>query len=83
MSDELLEINRALGNIEGKLDTLQGSFDAYVLRHDKLHAKLDREMDAIKADVNKAKGASSVIGMIAGGVGAAFALVVNRFFGDG
>lgn len=82
MTDELLEINRTLGNIEGKLDALQDRFDAHTTRHDQLHIQLDKEVNTIQADVNKAKGASSVIGIAAGALGAALALAVKRFWGD-
>ena len=83
MADELLEINRTLGNIEGKLDALQDRFDEHTIRHDKLHNKLEEEIDNVQATVNKAKGAGTTIGIFAGGLGATIALIVKYFWGEG
>ena len=86
MGDELLEINRTLGNIEGKLDSLQDRFDAYTIKHDQSHRKIDKEIDTIQADVNKAKGATTIVGIVAGGIGATLTLVVAlavKYLGGG
>ena len=82
MTDELLEINRTLGNIEGRLDALQDRFDAHTTRHDKLHTHLEEEVDSIQADVNKAKGASTVIGVVAGTLGATLVLIGKHLWGE-
>ena len=80
MTLELQEINRTLGNIEGKLDSLQDRFDGYTRVNDKAHEKINGDVDLIQAEVNKAKGASTVMGVVAGSLGAGLALVVKRFW---
>ena len=75
--DPLLEINRSLGSIDGKLDALTERFD----RHDRVHSTLEKDVDQIQADVNKVKGASTVVGIFAAAVGAVSALVAKYFWG--
>lgn len=79
MSDDLSEIHRSLGIIEGKLDALQDQLN----RHMKKHDKVDRDVAYLQADVNKAKGATTMIGAVAGLLGALIVLIIKAFWEDG
>lgn len=78
VEDTLIGMNLTLGKIDGKLDGMQERMD----RHDNLHDGIDGKLDGLEADVNKAKGAKAVIGVLAGAMGAAGALL-TKYLGGG
>lgn len=72
-----------LGQLDGKLDSLIASFKEYRQAHDVRHAKIDEQLTAHAADINKAKGAKAAIfvvaGVISGFVGIAVAAAEKLF----
>jgi hypothetical protein len=65
MSDEIYQ---TVGRIEGKVDSLTQSIREYTLSHEGRHHTIDTHMEAIKADINQAKGAKGAIIIAAGAV---------------
>lgn len=78
VDDTLIDMNRMLGNIDGKVDGIQERMD----RHDAEHSGIDDKLEGLQADVNKAKGAKAMIGIMAGAIGAASALATKWFGGS-
>ncbi len=63
-------VERMLGEISGKLDSLSSNFDKYIAYHDKRHEKLDVTLAAHEADINQAKGAKTMALVLSAGVAA-------------
>lgn len=72
---------RMLGQLDGKLDSLISSFKEYREAHDLRHTKIDEQLTAHAADINKAKGAKAAVfagaAVLATFVSAAWAAVAH------
>jgi hypothetical protein len=69
------DLHQSLGRLEGKVDLLIESFGSYSAKHAREHEVLDQHVDAVKKDINQAKGAKwavfAMAGLISGAVAAA------------
>jgi malate/lactate dehydrogenase len=52
---------RMLGQVDGKLDSLLGIAVAMAVDHNARHEKIDEDLKAHAADINKAKGAKAAV----------------------
>lgn len=52
---------RMLGQVDGKLDSLLGSLSQWQSDHNARHEKIDEDLKAHAADINKAKGAKAAV----------------------
>lgn len=66
MSEDINEIHRSLGRVEGKLDSLIDSFDIDNEERNKKHDTLEKRVSKIEAKQHWYAGAASAIGAIAG-----------------
>jgi len=73
-------VAHALGQILGKLDSLNAQFDNYVSRHDERHDKIERKLEEHAAEINQAKGAKGVLLALAGAISAMVAYLAKKLF---
>jgi len=59
-------LRQSIGRLEGKVDALIESVNAYSTKHAREHELLNEHVDAMKADLNKAKGAKWAVFAVAG-----------------
>lgn len=79
MSDHGEErIAHTLGQILGKLDSLNHQFENYVVRHDERHDKIDAKLEDHAAQMNQAKGAKGAILALAGVISGTIAYIVKK-----
>jgi len=78
MSDD--QIATALGQIMGKLDSLQSQFRDYTENHDERHKIIDEKIDDHAKDINQAKGAKAAVLLVASGLSALIAFVGKKLF---
>lgn len=71
-------IAHTLGEILGKLDSLNHQFENYVSRHDDRHDKIDAELKDHSAQINQSRGAKGAILALAGIVSGAIAYLVKK-----
>jgi hypothetical protein len=72
MSDN---VERSLGQIEGKLDGLHGMLREHMDQDSRRFEAVFEKLSDHAADINKAKGAKTMLTIIAGGVSGAVAIV--------
>lgn len=63
MSDE---DSKAIGRIEGTLDSLRGELQRWQADHRARHETIDRKLDSVQADINKAKGGRAMLVLFTG-----------------
>jgi hypothetical protein len=81
MTDDLY---RAVGEANGKLDTLTNLVRDYIEAHDKRHERVEEQLASHAADINKAKGAKTAVLILAGGLASVVSIAVaaaSKLFG--
>ena len=73
-------VAHSLGQILGRLDSLQAQFTAYMENHDKRHDKIDAKLEEHAAIMNQAKGAKGAMLALAGFIGGAAAWIAKKLW---
>ena len=71
------QLYQMLGRVEGKLDSLNDTMRSHIETYQRQHSSLHSRVDELEADVNQAKGAKSIIVVLAGVIGAVVASIAH------